>query len=1286
MTHNKYIPLTILDSNDNKINIQEIVKNRINIILGQPGGGKTTLLEHYKNSNSQDKIQLLDVKQLLKFPNCIEHQIDILLLDGIDEYRIASQDSTFVAEELGYKISEILQKQSNLKIILTCREMDWFGEDNDKLEQYINEKVEIFYLQPLDSDQQSKFVNLLVDKKQEEFLEKFKNSNFLTNPQLLYMLSEIWKNENVNLTSKTDIYQAFIKTAIKECNKQHSTHQKYLEEQQALRLLGYLSYFYFFCGIEKFEPEVLKHISTEEYGYSYDLLNQMIQTKLFSKRNFIHKTVAEFTLAYHTVEFQLKKHYWDLEKIKTLFVNKNGKISSRLRGAYAWLCSLSKNKEFIEIDPYYQAIYGDNSLFDIEQKKFVLEAVREYSQLNPYFINFAQHLDLKGFYVQELDKTLMTEYDKAIKLDNHYIYFLGYIITQGHDVSKNMEDFIQSKIRDDISYYYKTELLKYFEKKDNKVFLREILDLIIDKKISDEENSLKDLLLGFLYPSNISPQEIIAYLLSYKKTDTLYPYYLYLFKTPFDEKRSLVEVILNNKDQLNHKKYSSLPYYIDDFIKDFFFDVYLNLASVEEIYECLTHFQDKYFQDTLIEIKPFGQTRKNEEKAKQTNLEELSNQLFKINVRKQLFKINERKQPFDNLFSYHIFNFPYYSPPTNVSETLLPILKETRNRKEKKTLFFTWLNSPHQEKKNKDECQKIAKENGLELEYNEYISKQEQRDKEYKKQEQERQEKIKKEQDGIEKFFKEKKIEDLISDFKVMYWIAELYLYRQNDIGSIITRETFEKKLKKILQDFLYIKPCPFPDSTLTIHELSKQPQNSIRNIDSVYYASICANEQKWDLKNLNLKFKSYLYIIALQNDNMINTNTSFCSYLEQTDKNFALDTLKKYIKLLINRLFNKKKIGKVILQRIQEETEIKTIKIFAQLCENDSNLPTKLILQFLTSFGFLLSIEELKILNNQCIGEKNHQTVQALQNLHNNTSQDIETALSLFSLLDVFPKSEERFQALDNQLKIKILTYLMNAFNTQELLKEQRSTSAMSKRDLCVYFLKYEALKRINKKDLKILLNHFGDTIWKNKILYEINNDEAIENDEIDTYKIDEIKKMIIQNFTINSKMFFEETYLKLKELGKEIEANEDNEKSAFYNTIEGHNGPKKEEEIRDVIFNFLKRQYKSDTLWIREKYEANKRVDIHAKYHNNPNFHVQIECKKDSYKESPKKVIDGIKTQLIDQYLKAENSFGIYLIFYFRESNYSKEEWLNLLSNEVKARGYEERVKILIIDFSLP
>lgn len=465
MTHNKYIPLTILDSNDNKINIQEIVKNRINIILGQPGGGKTTLLEHYKNSNSQDKIQLLDVKQLLKFPNCIEHQIDILLLDGIDEYRIASQDSTFVAEELGYKISEILQKQSNLKIILTCREMDWFGEDNDKLEQYINEKVEIFYLQPLDSDQQSKFVNLLVDKKQEEFLEKFKNSNFLTNPQLLYMLSEIWKNENVNLTSKTDIYQAFIKTAIKECNKQHSTHQKYLEEQQALRLLGYLSYFYFFCGIEKFEPEVLKHISTEEYGYSYDLLNQMIQTKLFSKRNFIHKTVAEFALAYHTVEFQLKKHYWDLEKIKTLFVNKNGKISSRLRGAYAWLCSLSKNKEFIEIDPYYQAIYGDNSLFDIEQKKFVLEAVREYSQLNPYFINFAQHLDLKGFYVQELDKTLMTEYDKAIKLDNHYIYFLSYIITQGHDVSKNMEDFIQSKIRDDISYYYKTELLKYFEKK-----------------------------------------------------------------------------------------------------------------------------------------------------------------------------------------------------------------------------------------------------------------------------------------------------------------------------------------------------------------------------------------------------------------------------------------------------------------------------------------------------------------------------------------------------------------------------------------------------------------------------------------------------------------------------------------------------------------------------------------------------------------------------------------------------------------------------------------------------
>lgn len=59
-----------------------------------------------------------------------------------------------------------------------------------------------------------------------------------------------------------------------------------------------------------------------------------------------------------------------------------------------------------------------------------------------------------------------------------------------------------------------------------------------------------------------------------------------------------------------------------------------------------------------------------------------------------------------------------------------------------------------------------------------------------------------------------------------------------------------------------------------------------------------------------------------------------------------------------------------------------------------------------------------------------------------------------------------------------------------------------------------------------------------------------------------------------------------------------------------------------------------------------------------------------------------------LIDKYLMAKDSFGIYLVFYFGETKCNKEEILNLLNSELENNEnskYKERIKILIIDFTL-
>lgn len=1281
-----YIDLTIKDKQNNEVQLSDIIEtHQVSIILGNPGSGKTTLFKHYQKTSNKN-VELLSVQELIRLPKDLDKKSDVLLLDGVDEYRIVSQDIFFVANELAYFIEKLLKEKSDLKIILACREMDWSREDNDKLEGRIKQKIGIFYIQPLDLNQQEDFAKLIVGENSNKFLMTFQNNDFLETPHLFRMLAKSWKEDQSFCNSKMDIYKAYIKYATREFNKIHKQHRILLGEDQILKLLGYLSYFYFFCGVDKYEEEFLEDICTDEYPY--EQLNQIVKTILFSNRTFFHKTIAEFTLAYHIVNFKVEK----LEEFKMLFIDQAWSISPRLRGAYAWLCSLSEDIELIKIDPYYQAIYGDNSLFDAKRKIFVLQAIREYSQGNPYFINFSQYLNLKGFYSEELDQTLMSEYNRAIELKNHYVYFLSYIIAQEDTISNNMEEFVKRKIEDrDIPYYYKLELLKYFQKdiEGNKDFLLRVLNLSIEEKINDDENSLKDFLLGLLYPKYVKPQEIADYLIRYKETDALYQHYLYLFDTPFECKKKLVEEILNKKDQINNKKYSFLPYYIYAFIKDFFFDIYLKTTDIREIFTCLMDFQYDYFKYNKIEIEPFGYAKRNEAKKNQERLQDISNQLFEINVQ-------ERVYGKDDFWTYNIYHFPYYCSPTNKTQVFQTILKEMTQKEEKKEseryihkksgVFFAWLNSLSQEEKKGDGCRKTAEENGLLKEYAEYVLKEEKEEEKNKKWEQEQQEKLEIERKQNDNFFISKKIKEFAEDLGVMSWIADLYLYKREKIGVIISHEIFEKKSKKALNMLLYNKSHPFLKFDLTIKERSKQPQNSIRNIDSVYYASMYSNN-KIKLTKLDKNFRSYLYIIALWYENMYGIHhKKVCSYIENKDKSFARDTLKEYITLLIRNYFGKRKVTEVILKYINKEKNIGKLKKFCQLHTNQNDLPNNFVQQFINSFGFLMSLDELKIFDNAHIGKENHATIRALQDFNTDSAYSLESALSIFSLLDVSIGATRRFKDLNNSLKIKILNYLMNVFNTEELLREQRSTSAMSTRDLCLWFLKYEVWKDASETILTKILKKFKKSIWEYKILHTLNTKKTVVDCGMGTYKINKIKEMLSQDLAVNQRMFFEIIYQRFKMLAKEIETNEDSNKDTYYNT----NGkkdqwiPKDEEKIRNIIFADLKKQYKKDTIWIREKYEADNRVDIHARYRHDRDFRVQIECKKDTNS----KLIKGLKEQLIDKYLRAEDSFGIYLVFYFGEAKYSKEEILNLLNSELKNNEnskYKERIKILIIDFTV-
>ena len=82
-----------------------IEKNRIIVILGTPGSGKSSILQKYKYENN--KTELISIKKFIKLNKNVSECTKVLLLDGLDEYRSVFDDKTFVLTEIGNRINDL---------------------------------------------------------------------------------------------------------------------------------------------------------------------------------------------------------------------------------------------------------------------------------------------------------------------------------------------------------------------------------------------------------------------------------------------------------------------------------------------------------------------------------------------------------------------------------------------------------------------------------------------------------------------------------------------------------------------------------------------------------------------------------------------------------------------------------------------------------------------------------------------------------------------------------------------------------------------------------------------------------------------------------------------------------------------------------------------------------------------------------------------------------------------------------------------------------------------------
>lgn len=612
-----------------------ILDHKIVIVLGSPGSGKTSILEKFSHENQNT--QFVPINKFLRASFAINNNTEHLLLDGLDEYKSTQSDKNSVINDVADKIKEIGVN----KAVITCRQSDWFGASESKsLSNALNTEVKIFRILKLDKDKKSEFAHLYKVEKADEFIEKFDSYGFLENPQMFKMIAELYKSpSNKDLNNKTSLYLQFIKHAAEKNEVYINNGLNEIEENELIKLTGFLALFNIFSNIQDLNSDFIKQISSKDKGFELNTLRTAIKTSLFSDDQFIHRTISEFSAAYFIKHFKYKNSEGlDIERIKSIFTSE-GKIPTSLKGTFSWLCSLTKNKQLFDLDPFYLLLNGDCDTFSQNEKTTLLESIKMLSYRNPNFVVAGDYYgcDLSNFYQEELDTYLLKTIKKLKSINSEFELLIYKIICSSDSLSPLLTKKLKNQIlNEEIHNNIRYKLIEVF--KNDHTTLLSVLKKIEQHKIKHDDGVI-DKLLDHLYPQTINGPQIVKYLLLY--TEKVIGHHRYLYQAKNKDKHAVVESIFEEIFQKQPTNLNLLNF-LKNFINDYLLETLLEFEkslSTEDIYKIFSNLQryepNHGFFKTHFTPSSYRHELSVDNKINQSKLQNLANSLFDLFVEKK---------------------------------------------------------------------------------------------------------------------------------------------------------------------------------------------------------------------------------------------------------------------------------------------------------------------------------------------------------------------------------------------------------------------------------------------------------------------------------------------------------------------------------------------------------------------------------------------------------------------------------------------------------------------------
>jgi hypothetical protein len=409
MSNRFYLPRTLVDDQKIYSEIALLSASRYIVVLAEPGGGKTELLE---SLSLQLGVPVVTANVFAQM-GALESNT-ALIIDAFDE--LAKVDAAGIHRLLGNA-----KKGNPTHVIISSRSSEWDNAATSAFKAFLGHSPLVARLREFDDvEQRAIFEHHAHGEDFASFqseVARFDLEALLPNPQFLKLFADAYIESGRRFTDKRSIFEQAVERLAKEANIQVARSRPTLAITKKAQIASEVFAKLLLSGAEGVGTSEVNE--NRMYPLLAALFDQdaavegILATRLFKpgdnadQHRPVHKIVSEYCAAdYLTKRIADPVDPLSLSKCLPI-IAPNSTVRDELRGMLGWMASLGNKpiqEAAINLDPYAVLANGDPSQLEPTSKRQLVNRLKDIEEKDPYFRrgDFWRRFSVAGFFTQEV--------------------------------------------------------------------------------------------------------------------------------------------------------------------------------------------------------------------------------------------------------------------------------------------------------------------------------------------------------------------------------------------------------------------------------------------------------------------------------------------------------------------------------------------------------------------------------------------------------------------------------------------------------------------------------------------------------------------------------------------------------------------------------------------------------------------------------------------------------------------------------------------------------------------